>query len=665
MSPRLRIPPALAGTAALVRLLPRISRTRAAWGLAGLVVVSLLPTVVAVATGLLIGAVPDALRDGLSSPAGRHLFTLLGFTGALVVLQQCLPPLVSALADTLGRDADRFLQQEALAAVGRPDRVDHLSDPGVLAALRVVRGLGVADNGRPSQAVAALAYVLPAWLRALTGAAVLLAFHWWLGLLWLAAWPLAVHFMQREYFRVGELAFGRSKALEEAEYLRDLAVTAGPAKELRLWGLLEWLTARFETTWRSAMEPVWRGRRPRARLIAATTGMLGAVNLLSYGLLAWAAAHHHLGLAAIAVYTQALALANNYTAFDDQNAQLAFAAAAVPHVLALGDRAEDDPQPGPAQPGSARPAPPPAEAIRYRAVALRYPGTDRSALRRVDLTIPVGRSLAIVGDNGAGKSSLVKLLCGLHAPTAGRIEVDGRDLRDIDPRQWRRHVSVLFQDFARYHLSAADNITLGAPHRAADRDLMRAAADSAGILPLIESLPHGWDTVLSPGYTGGTDLSGGQWQRVALARALFAVQAGARVLVLDEPTAALDIRAEAEIYDRFLDLTAGLTTVLISHRFSTVRRVDRIVVLDHGEVAEEGSHDELMLLGGTYARMFRIQAERFARPESPESPEGPDDPGSTDSLDGPDDPGSPGAAPVTVPDAVPAGDALDAEAPRA
>lgn len=165
--------------------------------------------------------------------------------------------------------------------------------------------------------------------------------------------------------------------------------------------------------------------------------------------------------------------------------------------------------------------------------------------------------------------------------------MDGRDLGDLDPPAWRRRISVLFQDFARYHLSVADNITLGAPHRADDRELMRTAAERAGILPLIESFPHGWDTVLSPEYTGGTDLSGGQWQRIALARALFAVQAGAQVLVLDEPTAALDIRAEAEIYDRFLELTAGLTTVLISHRFSTVRRVDRIVVLDHGEVVEE------------------------------------------------------------------------------
>lgn len=186
---------------------------------------------------------------------------------------------------------------------------------------------------------------------------------------------------------------------------------------------------------------------------------------------------------------------------------------------------------------------------------------------------------------------------------------------------------MLFQDFTHYHLSAAENIAMGAPAHAADRDMLRAAADRAGALALIEKLPQGWDTVLSPQYTGGIDLSGGQWQRIALARALFAVDAGARVLVLDEPTAALDVRAEAEIYARFLELTAGLTTILISHRFATVRRADRIVVLEHGTVAEQGTHEELLDRRGRYARMFDLQAARFTAPDpdAPPDPETPSD----------------------------------------
>ncbi|HWI62851.1 MAG TPA: ATP-binding cassette domain-containing protein, partial [Symbiobacteriaceae bacterium] len=199
---------------------------------------------------------------------------------------------------------------------------------------------------------------------------------------------------------------------------------------------------------------------------------------------------------------------------------------------------------------------------------------------------------------------------------AGRITVDGLAVPDLDPAAWHSRVAVLFQDFARYQLSVRDNIGFGAPHLAGDLDRLRAAAEKAGALDLIESLPHGWDTVLSREYSGGTDLSGGQWQRIALARALFAVEAGARVLILDEPTAALDVRAEAELYDRFLELTAGLTTILISHRFSTVRRADRIVVLADGGVVEDGTHSELLALGGRYAEMFTLQAARFSEAEA-------------------------------------------------
>jgi ATP-binding cassette, subfamily B, bacterial len=253
----------------------------------------------------------------------------------------------------------------------------------------------------------------------------------------------------------------------------------------------------------------------------------------------------------------------------------------------------------------------PRTQIRFEDVTFRYPRSERSALAGLDLTIPAGRSLAIVGENGAGKTSLVKLLCGLYPPSSGRLRVDGHDLADLDERAWRDRVAVLFQDFARYHLPVRDNIGLGAPAYAHDEERLRAAAEKAGVLDLIESLPRGWDTVLSREYTGGVDLSGGQWQRVALARTMFAVGAGARLVILDEPTAALDVRAEAQLYDRFLELTEGLTTCLISHRFSTVRRADRIVVLADGGVVEDGTHEELLDLDGRYARMFTLQAARF------------------------------------------------------
>jgi ATP-binding cassette subfamily B protein len=254
----------------------------------------------------------------------------------------------------------------------------------------------------------------------------------------------------------------------------------------------------------------------------------------------------------------------------------------------------------------------PAKTIRFEGVQFHYPGQEADVFSALDLEIPAGQSLAIVGVNGAGKTTLVKLLARLYDPTAGRITVDGIDLRDFDPYQWQRKVAAIFQDFIRYQLSAAANVGFGAVERLNDRDALESAARDADVLDLIEGLPRRWETTLSRQYEGGVDLSGGEWQRVALARALLAARSGASVLVLDEPTAQLDVRAEAAFYDRFLDITQGCTTIVISHRFSTVRRADRIAVIDSGAIVELGTHAELLALGGSYASMFKLQADRFA-----------------------------------------------------
>jgi ABC-type multidrug transport system fused ATPase/permease subunit len=245
----------------------------------------------------------------------------------------------------------------------------------------------------------------------------------------------------------------------------------------------------------------------------------------------------------------------------------------------------------------------PARAIRFRGVAFAYPGSDRRVLDGFDLTVPAGTSLAIVGQNGAGKTTLAKLLCRLYDPQAGAIEADGVDLRDLEIDSWRSRITAVFQDFVRFELPLRDNV---APGGAPD-DVVRAALDGAGAAGLA-----GLDTPLARGYEGGTDLSGGQWQRVALARALCAVRLGAGLVLLDEPTAQLDVRGEAEIFDRILAATRNVTTILISHRFSTVRHADRICVLEHGRVVELGTHDELMVLRGRYRTMFDLQASRFS-----------------------------------------------------
>jgi ATP-binding cassette subfamily B protein len=585
------------GLFALLRLLSRVNRAKAVCGAFGMALASLLPIAVATATGRVIGATPDTVGAGLSSTAGRVLLTWLAVVGGLALTQQVLSPVVRTLGETLGREVDRHLQERVMAAVGQPAGMAHLTDPEVLAGLRVVRGLGLSTNDRPSLAVQALVTVVPAWLRALGAAAVLLAFHWWLGLIWLVTWPVVVYCMQREYFRVGQLGFGQSNELRYAEYLRDLAITRPAAKEIRTWGMLDWLVHRFETVWRGAMEPIWRERRPRARIVLGATGAIAVVNLLSYVLLVWAAVHQDLGLTGLAVFIQALTLANNYTAFDDQNAHLAFAASSVPRVLDLGAHIDSLSGTAAGRPAEL-PRALPADHIRFRGVRFRYPGTDQDALNGVDLTIDAGHSLAIVGANGAGKSSLVKILCGLYPPTAGAVSVDGHEMSGLDPTAWRERVAVLFQDFAKYHLTVAENIGMGAPRYADDRELLRAAAERAGALPLIEKLPNGWETILSPEYTGGVDLSGGQWQRIALARALFG---DPFLVVLDEPHANLDTEGAQALTDAILAAKRrGAIVVLVAHRPSELMTCDKVLILGNGIQHAFGGREEVLRQTGHY-----------------------------------------------------------------
>jgi ATP-binding cassette, subfamily B, bacterial len=262
----------------------------------------------------------------------------------------------------------------------------------------------------------------------------------------------------------------------------------------------------------------------------------------------------------------------------------------------------------------------PNKEIRFVDVAFSYPSGGAPVYERLNLTIPAGKSLAIVGRNGVGKTTLVKLLCRLYDPTGGSVQVDGIDIRSFDVDAWRARVAVVFQDFVRLELSLRDNVAPAsvADHMHVDESVIESALRIAGAEGLASL-----DQPLSKAYVGGTDLSGGQWQRVALARALTALHLGAGIVVLDEPTAQLDVRGEAQIFERLLEATKGATTILISHRFSTVRQADRIVVIEAGKVVEEGSHDELMAAEGRYKTMFELQASRFA--EGLEEPEEEDD----------------------------------------
>jgi ATP-binding cassette subfamily B protein len=242
-------------------------------------------------------------------------------------------------------------------------------------------------------------------------------------------------------------------------------------------------------------------------------------------------------------------------------------------------------------------------------VSFTYPGADEPALRDVSLHLRPGEALALVGDNGSGKTTLIKLLTRLYLPDKGRITLDGQDLADWDPEVLRRRVGVIFQDFARYQMLVGENVGAGDVDAFDDEARWRVASERGMAAPFVETMPQGYRTQLGRWFADGRELSGGQWQKIALSRAFM--RQGADVLVLDEPTAAMDAEAEAEVFTHVRAQAQGKMTILISHRFSTVRMADRIAVLDRGRVIEEGTHEELVARGGRYARLFELQAAGY------------------------------------------------------
>jgi ATP-binding cassette subfamily B protein len=251
----------------------------------------------------------------------------------------------------------------------------------------------------------------------------------------------------------------------------------------------------------------------------------------------------------------------------------------------------------------------PEEGIRFEGVGFQYPGSERWALRNIDLLVPKGQSLALVGENGAGKTTFIKLLSGLYRPTEGRVLLDGRNLDDWDDQALRSRIGVIFQDFNQYQLLLRENIAFGSVEHLQDDLRLARAIDHGGARELVASLSTGLETQLGRWFKEGVDLSGGQWQKVALARAFMRDEAD--ILILDEPTAALDAEAEHAVFQRFRALAEGRTTILISHRFPTVRMADRIVVLEGGAIIEQGTHAELLAAGARYARLFALQAEGY------------------------------------------------------
>jgi ATP-binding cassette subfamily B protein len=585
-------------------------------------ILGLLPIMFIVATSIMIGRVPAAVTGGVGSVEWTSLVAAFIVAATAFVSLQILAPMQTAFGELLARRIDGGVYQRLIKASLRSTGIGPLEDQTILDDLaQVVTRL---EQGfRTAGAACSGLLALIARYTQLVGCAVVigLVFSWPAAAALLLATMIFRRGNRGGLRKFGGLFYATVAIWRESDYFRAVALRAPAAKEIRVFGLADWLTDHYRGLQMKMMKAVWAERRriyfgPYLVYTAfgfAVTGV--AIAAMGRGAAAGTVSLTQLTLAMQAALAT-LRLGEHFPEADTQTQFGMFAYDGVQGfergVAAFDEKAVQlEPRLDPR-------GLPHAE-IRLEGIDFHYPGSERPVLDKLDLVLPAGRCTAIVGLNGAGKTTLVKLLARLYEPTAGRLLVDGIDIRSFGVDDWRRQIGVIFQDFNRYELTAAENIGFGAIEIAGDCNRIKAAARRAGILTTLERLPRGLNTTLARQYEQGAELSGGQWQRVAIARALFALESGASILVLDEPTAALDVRAEAAFFDRFVDVTRGATAILISHRFSSVRHADNIVVLASGKVVEQGAHEELLAADGRYAELFRLQAERFVDEEETET----------------------------------------------
>ncbi|MFD9687143.1 ABC transporter ATP-binding protein [Kitasatospora sp. NPDC059088] len=548
---------------------------------------------VADAVGGVAGARDDALR------AGYQLLALAVAGHLLGIAVQYLDSLLRLeLTTSIGEQVMRKGITLDLQQYEDADAYDKLQ-----------RAFQESNGGRVYQLFAEMLEAARELVTLLSVSAVLFAWSPWVALVILAAPVPSVIAHMAFGHKVFEIEYARTADRRRLYYYQYLTTTDHSFKEVRLFQLGPYLLDRY----RELVHRFFRIDRGVARRQSVTVGGFGLLSVLaSSGALLWAIRDAADGsrVGELAGYLQAIG-----TVQVAAHGLLLGAAALYKDTLFLGNLFGFLDLPERRIAGGDRPFPATLrEGIEFRDVSFRYPGTDRPVLDRLSFRIPAGACVALVGQNGAGKTTVVKLLTRMYEPTGGQILIDGVPIEEYDIDGLQRNMGVIFQDFIRYEMSVRHNIGFGRVESLDDLDRVRQAAGSAGAAPVVDALPGGYDTMLGRHFEEGHQLSGGQWQKIALSRAFMR---RAPIVVLDEPTAAIDAEAEAEIFGRLREIAGESTSLVIAHRFSTVRIADRIVVVANGRLAEEGTHDELLRAEGVYARLFRLQAAGYLADSAP------------------------------------------------
>ena len=559
---------------------------------------ALLPLAVLWVPKLILDAVVARISRGTGDLA--HIWQLVALEFGLAVLGDILGRL-NTLSDSLL--ADRFTNRISVRLMRHATRLDlsAFEDPVFYDKLERARRQTTARLGM----LAGILNVFQDALSLATLSAGLIVFSPWLMLLLVAAVIPAflgeTHFTTLAY----SVLYRWTPQRRELDYLRLLGASAQSAKEVKIFGLGDHLAERYD----HVSERIYDENKS----LAQKRALIGsALNLVStggyYGGYVVVLAATLAGSLSIGTFVFLTGAFSRSRGFIERI--LASFSEISEQALFLKDLFDFfDMEPAIRSKAGALPAPRPfRRGFEFRHVGFAYPGSARAVLKNIDFELHPGEKIALIGENGAGKTTLVKLLARLYDPTEGQILLDGVDLREYDVEDFRREIGVIFQDYMRYEMLALENVGFGKIDELANRERVQQAARRSLAESVIRRLPRGYEQMLGRRFEGGVDLSGGEWQKFALARAYMR---DAQLLILDEPTATLDARAEYEVFQRFAELTRARMAVLISHRFSTVRMADRILVLEHGEIREQGSHPQLLALGGRYRELFELQAAGY------------------------------------------------------